>query len=72
MNKYEWWWDAKKRQLTDDTKIGDLINVGYISDCHKHNYESAKIIWINKVRKSNGEIFFQTTVQFENGDTIQW
>lgn len=28
-------------------KLGDRFKVGYICDCHKHNYDEGIINWIN-------------------------
>jgi len=40
----EWGWEAKARQITDETKPGDRVNVGWLSDSDPHNYCEATII----------------------------
>lgn len=74
----EWSWEAKARQLTNDSKEGDIVNVGYIADNHPHNYENARLWHISKVKYyPDGSCQNETTkicalVQFENGDVISW
>lgn len=57
-------------------KIGDIYKVGYICDCHKHNYDTGIISWINPFKYyPNGNIneFImktQFTVKFSDGHSI--
>ena len=76
--KKAWSWDAKNIQVDENSKVGDIVNVGYISDYNKHNYEDASIHAIRKVKyypdgTFNSEtIRYQVWVKFANGDIIQW
>lgn len=57
-------------------KKGDTYKVGYICDCHKHNYDNGIISWVHPFRYyPNGKveeftIRTQFTVEFSDGDNI--
>ena len=42
-----WSWEAKVKQISENLKAGDRVNVGYISDCEPHNYQEATVVWVN-------------------------
>ena len=77
-HNYEWSWEAKARQVSEKSKIGDVVNVGYLSDRNKHNYEDATIIGIYPYKYypngdiNEGTLRYDIEVEFADGDTMRW
>lgn len=59
-------------------KKGDTYKVGYICDCHKHNYNTGIVIWVNPFKyypDGNIEEYIiktQFEVEFSNGDKMMF
>ena len=69
-NKYIWSWEAKEKQINECSKIGDIVDVGYISDCNKYNYKTAIISKINKI--NNKINFYQIWIKFDDEYEMVW
>ena len=79
MNKERLWsWGARQKQINADSRVGDIVNVGYIKDLYKYNYEDGIITRINKYKEypthdMNNFIYnYQVLVKFNDGTEISW
>ena len=71
----EWSWEAKARQLSENSKPGDIVDVGYISETSRYNYRKAEITHIiQSTRHTNGreEPCYQVQIRFEDGFECWW
>lgn len=77
-NIYVWAWEAKEKQISINSKIGDKVYAGYIKDGYKNNYKIATITSIRKYKfYPNGNLDewvykYQVTIRFEDGTKIDW
>ena len=74
-----WSWEAKAKQISAETKVGDRVHVGYLADNDPHNYQEATIVWIHPyIRYLDGtfdgrkETQYQITVRFDDGYEAGW
>ncbi len=75
----EWVWEAKARQLNENSKIGDIVDVGYLGENSTHNYQKAEIInIIRSTRYPDGTVdgrkepFYQVQIRFDDGFECWW
>ena len=74
-----WSWEAKAKQITEQSKVGDRVHVGYLSDNDPYNYQEATISYINPywyypdgVFDGRRERCYQIYVRFDDGHEINW
>lgn len=71
-------WDAKERQISETSRVGDRVYVGYIADNDPHNYQIATVTRLHRVGcypdGLDGEVewHYQVWIRFADGQEICW
>lgn len=76
----EWVWEAKARQLNENSKPGDIVDVGYIGEKYgAYNYQKAEIVqivqstrYLDGTYEGRKEPCYQVQVRFEDGFECWW
>lgn len=70
-------------QITENTKRGDIVNAGYLSENNSHNYQNAIIVYIQPYLVSEranddpqgiGKTMkcLNVIIRFNDGYTVRW